>query len=160
MDTNKANQWLSLAANLGVLLGIVFLSLEIRQSNRIAIATTELSVRDSFSAHNESIYSNPDLLDVMVAAESSDAEFTKRQEQLIYAFIYRLINTWTATEVAFNNGMVPQYTFDSIKSDIENNVKYYPGMTPYFRQAVRDFPESDELEVYKVMRRLLIDNEQ
>ena len=32
MDTNKINRWLTLTANLGVLVGIVFLAIEIRQN--------------------------------------------------------------------------------------------------------------------------------
>ena len=33
MDTGKLNTWLSLSANIGVLVGIVFLAIEIRQNN-------------------------------------------------------------------------------------------------------------------------------
>ena len=41
----KLNQWLSLFANLGVLAGIVFLAIELKQNTRatIAIASTELT---------------------------------------------------------------------------------------------------------------------
>lgn len=36
MNTDSVNKWLTLAANIGVLAGIIFLSIEIRQTNRIA----------------------------------------------------------------------------------------------------------------------------
>lgn len=38
MDTHRANHWLTLAANLGVIVGIAFLILEIRQNSDIAKA--------------------------------------------------------------------------------------------------------------------------
>lgn len=38
MDTNKLNRWLTLAANLGVLAGLIVLIVEIRQSSAIAEA--------------------------------------------------------------------------------------------------------------------------
>ena len=55
MDTEKLNKWVSLLANIGVLAGIVFLGLEIRQSNRIAMASAELSIRDHYFAHNQMV---------------------------------------------------------------------------------------------------------
>ena len=36
MDSNQLNRWLTLAANIGVLAGIVFLALEIRQNSDLA----------------------------------------------------------------------------------------------------------------------------
>ncbi len=40
MNTSKINEWLSLAGNFGVILGLVFLGVEISQSNRATIAAT------------------------------------------------------------------------------------------------------------------------
>lgn len=44
MNLEPANKWLTLLANMAVLAGIVFLALEVPQSNHIAIAATEMSV--------------------------------------------------------------------------------------------------------------------
>jgi len=40
MNRNELNDWLSLAANLGVILGLVFLGIQINQSNKITAAAT------------------------------------------------------------------------------------------------------------------------
>lgn len=42
MDTNRISYWLTLAANLGVIVGIAFLVLEIRQNSDIATAQVRL----------------------------------------------------------------------------------------------------------------------
>lgn len=42
MDTNRVGHWLTLAANLGVIVGIAFLVLEIRQNSDIATAQIRL----------------------------------------------------------------------------------------------------------------------
>ena len=42
MDKNRLNQWLSLAANLGVIIGIIFLVLELQQNSAIATAQVRL----------------------------------------------------------------------------------------------------------------------
>ena len=40
MKLTKLNDWLTLAANIGVIAGIVFLAMEINQSNKVTIAAT------------------------------------------------------------------------------------------------------------------------
>ncbi len=42
MDTNRMNQWLSIAANFGVIVGIIFLVLELQQNRDIATAQVRL----------------------------------------------------------------------------------------------------------------------
>ena len=40
MQIEKLNSWLALVANFGVILGLIFLGIEISQSNRITVAAT------------------------------------------------------------------------------------------------------------------------
>ena len=40
MSIEKLNSWLSLTANFGVILGLIFLGIEISQSNKATIAAT------------------------------------------------------------------------------------------------------------------------
>lgn len=46
-------------ANIGVIAGIIFLVLEIQQSNRLVLVNAEYALRDSWGTINEAIYSNP-----------------------------------------------------------------------------------------------------
>ncbi len=42
MGEYKVNKWLTLGANIGVLVGIMFLAVELRQNNDIAVRTYEI----------------------------------------------------------------------------------------------------------------------
>ncbi len=75
MNFEKINQWLSLLANIGVVIGIIFLALEIRTNtatNRIAIRT---SLTESNIEINGGIAGNRDLAAVIekaIAGEELD----------------------------------------------------------------------------------------
>ena len=49
MDFDRLNRWMTLAANVGVLAGIVFLAFEIRQNERAVTLDYELALLDSAS---------------------------------------------------------------------------------------------------------------
>jgi len=74
MEIDRLNRWLTFLANIGVIAGLVFLVLEIQQSNRIAVAATEIEVRNSFSSINASIYTDPELSRLMVRLVDIDVD--------------------------------------------------------------------------------------
>ncbi len=59
MNLNKVNHWLTLLANIGVLAGIVFLAIEIRQSGDAVTAQMQDSIADGFIALNMATINDP-----------------------------------------------------------------------------------------------------
>ncbi len=59
MNLSKVNQWLTLLGNIGVLAGIVFLAIEIRQSGDAVTAQMQDSIADGFIALNMATINDP-----------------------------------------------------------------------------------------------------
>ena len=73
MNARKINEWLTLSANVAVLIGIVFLVFELRsntESNRIALSTQFSS---NWVAINGDVATNPDLASVVQKAISGES---------------------------------------------------------------------------------------
>ncbi len=134
MDTDRLNKWLSLVANLGVIAGIVFLAYEIRLSNQIALATTELTLRESYGSANESVYENPAIAEVLHKARNTDSEFSGAESQMAEYYIARMFNTWVGIELAYDNGMASRETLEAAFADMRWTYDYYPAL----RHAWRD----------------------
>ncbi len=90
MDLNKWNEWFGLVANVGVIVGIIFLALEIRAntaSNRIALQT-------EFSANwvqiNGDVATNRDLATVIEKAKSGKDLDSVDREQLDFFISQRM----------------------------------------------------------------------
>ncbi len=152
MHTERVNQWLTLLANLGVLVGIVFLAAEVRQSNRIAIATTEISVRDQFRSNNELVLANDAIAELLVKAADANAEFSYAETEQLYAYLFILINTWKSIEIANENGMLPRATFDVVFDDIHVVLQDYPALRPIARSWVVSYPSEADSKLYAAIR--------
>lgn len=152
MDTAQLNKWLSLAANFGVIAGIIFLVFEIQQSNSIAIATTELSIRENYITFHEYTLLDENVAKLILKAGDANAEFTPLEEERIYAYVGLYINQWIATETAYRYGMLPRTSFEIVFEDIRGILGYSPAMKPYFREFITDYPSIDNFETTATIR--------
>ena len=69
-----SSQAISTIANIGVIVGLAFLIMEIRQANKIAVANTEIEIRSLFSGVNEALYAVPGFDELLVKLKDEDAE--------------------------------------------------------------------------------------
>ena len=155
MGTSRLSEWLQILASLGVLVGLIFLALEIQQANRIAIATTEITVRESYGSFNETIYTNPETAALLAKARIADAEFSDAEREMLDAFTARLMNTWEGIEEAYAKEMVSRVTFDTAIEDMKWTIDTYPSMRSFFEGQVETYPSSAETELTREMIRYL-----
>ena len=64
MNIERLNSWLTLGANIGVFIGIVFLALEVRQTGDALHAQVSDSVADGFITLNMATISDPQVANV------------------------------------------------------------------------------------------------
>jgi|GEM_PF-1637006 len=142
MDVNSLNKWLTLGANLGVLVGIIFLSLQISQANRIATGTMEEDIRERYSDLSNSIIENPEFAVTWAKLQSEEPELSnvERQQVFNYARSYWLF--FVSAESAFDKGLLTENTLnvyiDILPSILEGN----PGFAPFFIPFVEGRAES------------------
>ena len=91
-----SSQLVATLANVGVIVGLFFLVLEIRQANRIATATAEIEIRAMFSELNEALYAVEGFNELLVKAQNRDAQLTAGERVRLNGFVLRLSNAWQA----------------------------------------------------------------
>jgi len=133
--------------------------MEIQQSNKIATASKEIEISNSYAAINESIYSNPAVGALLAKVSSPDAELTPAEEQQIVAFCYRLHNVWSALETADAYQLLPSDSFGTIEDNLRMTLREYPRTAPYFRAMLEDYPSKDENRVHQIIRQVLEEKE-
>lgn len=69
MDRENLNWWLALLANLGVLAGLIFVGLEIRQNTKQLRADASHSITAMVNELNADAYGDPTLLDLLLRGE-------------------------------------------------------------------------------------------
>lgn len=133
MDLNRLNQWLNLVASIGVLIGLIFLIVEINQSNRIASYAAEHSRRNQFIELNTVRIENAEVHAKLV---SGDAGLSPSERAQALMMARQMINTWKDAEAAYNHGLLSDETFDTTLKDISITLKEIPGLVPYFAYLV------------------------
>ncbi len=76
MNAEKLNSWLGVLANIGVLVGIVFLAFEIRQSTEVAISSAELDVSNMQTELHFRLAENPDLARLFAVGRQNPEQLT------------------------------------------------------------------------------------
>ncbi|HKJ17096.1 MAG TPA: hypothetical protein VJ984_07100 [Xanthomonadales bacterium] len=129
MNLDKLNQWLTLLANLGVLVGLVFLIVELNQSNRIAVYQAESTRTSQFLSMNTSRIENPEII---VKLMDPDPELNEIEwVQALYT-ARQQTNTWIDAENAVINGLISDATYQGIFNDIDTVIQEMPGLIPAF----------------------------
>ncbi len=100
MKTDSINRWLILGANLGVLVGIIFLAIELRQNNELLEAQTRAENFDRIIGFAEQIIENPALATALRKTENNE-EITEVEDILLRAMALRTLRQfeWTFGEV-------------------------------------------------------------
>lgn len=105
-------------ANIGVIVGIAFLALEIQQANCIAIESTEIGVRNSWLQLNESICTNPEVAELWIKAADPNTQWSAVEEVRVTTIINSLVNVWLSVETACTNEIAARAACDEIRDEI------------------------------------------
>ncbi|HJO12504.1 MAG: hypothetical protein QGG67_02420 [Gammaproteobacteria bacterium] len=157
MNKDNFSHWLSLVANFGVIVGIVFLTLEINQTNLIAMVSAEYEFRNSGALINESIYTNPELAAFVYHINNTEQEeFTEVEHQRAYALALRLLNLWLGAESAYRSGIASEMIYNNILDDIRNgNIDTSPAMRKIWRELISDYSALGSTVVFTTIDQLL-----
>ena len=153
MDLDLTNRWLNLVANVGVIIGIIFLAIEVQQSNKIAIVGTEIDVRNGFSEINQAVYSDPELSVLLARMINADVEFSIDEDLRVYSFVQQWLNTYLAVETAYRNDLIPGDSFVAIEDDLRALMITLPKIREYFRRAYDGYPTASDTQVLQTVGR-------
>lgn len=144
MNLDKINEWLSLCANIGVLIGLVFLIVELNQANRIAVYEAESTRRSQFLDMNASRIQNPEIIAKLMNpnVQLNDTEWV----QALYT-ARQQTNTWIDAENAMINGLLSAETYDEIFTDIDVVVTEMPGLIPAFEYIFEAYHVDENIKL-------------
>ena len=143
MDRQRLNSWITLLANLGVLGGLVFVGLEIRQNTSQLRADASQSITESVNQMNAGVYGDPTLADVLLRGEQdlSALEPIERSRFESYEFsrlnVAEYILDLEAEGVSDLNFRFVDY--------VVNQYQIKPGLQQFIRSVEATWAGSDDL---------------
>ena len=151
----KKAQWLESAGFVGVVLSLLFVALQIRQANSIALVDSVSAHYASFAAVNELVISDPGLLELIVRSRSSQdvEEFTQAERVRLGVYMAMTLNTWIPANIAFDNGQLARASFDAVFDDARAVLNSAgPAMLSMWEETVSTYPGLADLEIIRFIK--------
>ena len=136
MNIDSANRWFALVSNLAVLVGIIFLAVEIAQSNRIATGATEADIRERWTNISNSIIDNPEFADTWVKLQEADPELTEAERSQVFNYARNHWMFFASVQTAYDNNLIAEDTFAIYSSILPNVLRNNPGFAPFFETFI------------------------
>ena len=136
---------------LAIVASLLFLGFEIQQSNRIAVASTEIGIRNSYSEFNRGLHTGSDVAEVMARAQQPGAEWTEAENLKVLLLVSDLLNVWMSVETACQNDLAPESTCAELHDDIRAFIGMFPGTRPMWEYFVESYPSLADTEVRRTI---------
>jgi hypothetical protein len=131
------NKWLTLIANLGVLVGIIFLSMEINQSNRIAERDGRSDLVAEQSALEDFIIENTEMSALLVKLSEGSVELTSLEELQLNSFVQKLILHMADLYISYETGFLAGGALQRQIYGFGRIIERVPGIAPYLAEEMR-----------------------
>ena len=126
MATNRLNWMLTIAANLGVIVGLVFLAVELRQSTLATQATLHLELVSYGRDNAELLASDEQLADIVFRGEQDPNLLTPVELERFLIFTTWRMTIWETAFLNHESGVVAD--------------RYWIGFNAWYSELVRSRP--------------------
>lgn len=123
-----------------VVLSLLMLAYEVRQSNRIAKATTTYEIGRDVNQFNELGYSDPAFAALLIKLQDPDFAASGAESLQVRLLAHRFINVWTVQEAAYQNGLLTEAQFSATKADVITVMEAFPHLNKHWKEVLRVQP--------------------
>lgn len=137
---DSLNKWLGVFANLGVLIGIIFLAYEIQQNTTATQLETTSNFQNGFAAIELMIASDAEFAALLSKGRNgeviSDAEFVRLQ-----AFYSTVLRAWQTNLAQFQAGALDVETWTGTQALMAQRLREDKGLVVHWRENQAQFPD-------------------
>ena len=151
MKIEKVTHWLTLLANIGVLVGIAFLALEIKQTNEIAMRDARVALAESSQLIDILILENPDLANLMSKLNSRNPKLSDLEEAQANSVVIILLNRAARLSLNLETGFFTEDVSYRHLEALLSLISTYPGLAPILSKRIevgRAIPTEGSSPIY------------
>jgi len=138
MNLDRLNRWMALAANIGVLAGILFLSFELRQNTMTSRLKAASDFQDSFSEIEFFIAQSPEFAELLVKGRNGE-EVTGAAQLRLTVFYGNVLRTWQNTYLQFLSGALDKDIWQGSQTRLTQVLKEDRGLLDHWQTNKSQF---------------------
>lgn len=128
---------------IAVILSLLFVAFELRQSNRIAIGNAELAMAALNADVNRVIFESDGNDALFVKLSSRNPNLTPEEYQRASYIAYMHFNRWNATQRSHDNGLVSDRTLEIELMDAGYVLERLPGLASIFLEFIDAYAQTE-----------------
>ena len=140
MERNTVRNTIEIIGIFAVVLSLLLVAYEVRQSNRIAQATTTYEIGRDVNQFNELGFSDPEFAAFLVKLRDAEAPHSQTDKMRVRLIANRFLNLWTIQEKAHRNGLLSDAQFAMTKADVVTVMTVFPALMQPWEDVLRDQP--------------------
>ena len=131
MDSDKLNDWLTLVANVGVIAGIVFLAIEVRQNSEAVRAQTRAQLTDQVVELLSVNMNDKEYASVLMRGNQLE-ELSPVEQWQYNTHRIAWINHWKNMVYQYEMGMYDESEFARQISTVRTHIEKFPGLRAHW----------------------------
>jgi len=131
MDTDRLNRWLTLAANIGVIAGILFLALELRQNSNLMRAQSRTEMSKSTVELLTLHINDESYVDAMYRGLRGE-ELTELEKEQFHRTYAAWTQHWNNVAYLHDEGHYDDAAFELQMKVVRDELEYLPGWKTFW----------------------------
>jgi len=134
----SAKQLAEILGVIAIVASLVLVASELRQSNRIAIATAEAELRASQREVNSLRAENPELAEILVKARDPSSQLNPIEEEIVQGYAAAQFAVLSQANASQVNGLLSDYSIEVYSHAILTMLDTYPLFAKYWAEIASD----------------------
>ena len=138
MNLDSTNRWLTLAANIGVMAGIIFLAFELQQNTVATQLQAASNFQSSYADLELSIYGNPEFAELLSKGREGE-EVTGTDQLRLEAFYGGVIRQWQFIHFQHLSNALSDEIWQANQTFMTKIAREDRGLLNHWRMNIREF---------------------
>jgi hypothetical protein len=134
-----ARSTIEIIGGVAVVLSLLFVGLQLQQSNSIAEREARSEIPFLTMDINRLALEEPEIASLLVKlSDRSNENFTKEEQHQAYSLAGMYLNLWAVTSSAVDSGFVPENVLSIYLGNVRIALEVYPGLCPFLLSRVTE----------------------
>ena len=151
MESDRVNRWLMIASNVGVLIGLIFVGVEVRNSGNAVTAQAATAISEGYNEFNYLVATDPDVARLLYLGTAAPDKLTDFESFRANFLIRGLFNHWMQVHKLYTAGILTESEWARSAPEI-NRAMGLPGIKIFIDGNAGNKSEIFDKFVKDVMR--------
>ena len=130
---------------IAVLLTLIYLARQIRQSNRVSKFEASRDVMAAFDETTRILASDKELVEAILKQPGQQSESDDYQLNMVTVL---MCNTWSNVQVAYDQGLIEPAMYEAVKQSVLVTLEDSPSLGPHVEAWLQRYPTLAAYEVF------------